>query len=176
MFSPHLLLPQNVAFLKVTDLTCFHTGDLACNWNSAIIIMCFCLSAIVPHMHATSSTCLLTATYLSFATFLSPVLAFSVHMQAVTRRYGCLTGDRWHRFHLDRVSLLQSAASLGWRIGEITALTSHYLCSHKALTSSAACNCFDNLITSNYCGGSFISGWHIIALLASVLLKAVIRI
>lgn len=63
-----------------------------------------------------------------------------------------------------------------WRIGEIGGPTSHYLCSHKALTSSAACNCFDNLITSNCCGGKFISGWHIIALSRVSVLKAVIRI
>lgn len=63
-----------------------------------------------------------------------------------------------------------------WRIGEIGGATSHYLCSHKALTSSAACNCFDNLITSNCCGGKFISGWHIIALSRVSVLKAVIRI
>lgn len=42
-----------------------------------------------------------------------PALTFSAHTQAVTLCSGCLTGDRWHRFHRDRVSLLQSAASLG---------------------------------------------------------------
>lgn len=50
---------------------------------------------------------------LSLYRLLLPALTFSAHMQAVTLCSGCLTGDRWHRFHRDRVSLLQSAASLG---------------------------------------------------------------
>lgn len=146
------------------------------SWNTRLL-----LASPSSHTHGVLDLSL-TAVYLSFATF-SHCTASCYPLwlsQRTGRQWLCAAGV-WQvtggtdftetGCHFCKVLPLSV-----WRRGEIGGPTSHYLCSHKALTSSAACNCFDNLITSNCCGGKFISGWHIIALSRVSVLKAVIRI
>lgn len=178
----------NPAFLHtLTYLTVFFIFHVSClkiflfffnsaSWNTRLL-----LASPSSHTHGVLDPSLM-AVCLSFATFSHCTASpYPLWLSQRTRRQWLCAAGVWQvtggtdftetGCHFCKVLPLSV-----WRIGEIGGPTSHYLCSHKALTSSAACNCFDNLITSNCCGGKFISGWHIIALSRVSVLKAVIRI
>lgn len=172
-FSHSYLPLLKCCFLKRKQaaLAWFHTEDLLCNCRSAVIITCFCCFSSQSH----SLLDLSFSSHLSIFFLLPCPVFFAVSFPfPLSQTYsahtlsetflcdGCLTGGT----DFTKTGCHHCKALLSWLMygGNQCADKPLVMLRRKALTSSAACICFDSLITPNCRGGTFIPSCHIAAL------------
>lgn len=156
--NPYLFLLR-CCFLKQKEaaLAWFHTEDLLCNCSSAVIITCFCcfsrsLIGLPFSRHLALSFPLPFPVSVSHCIFSSHSLSDLLSTHRICDFSVRWVSDRWQVAQISpRQGVTAAKCCLSWLMYEGNQCPDKTLVMlrHKALTSSAACNCFDNLITPN---------------------------